>query len=105
MAEAIVRGVLRGKVLAAEQIIVADVSPARRDFFANELGVRAVETNAQVLQERPRCLLLSVKPQQMAPVLSGLSTELSPDTLVISIAAGISSGFIAAHLGTRPDGG
>jgi pyrroline-5-carboxylate reductase len=101
MAEAIVRGVLRGKVLVADQVIAADVSPGRRELFASALGVRAVETNAGVLQEKPRCLVLSVKPQQMAAVLGGLSTDLSPDTLVISIAAGISSAFIAAHLGTR----
>jgi pyrroline-5-carboxylate reductase len=101
MAEAIVRGVLRGNVLAADQMIAADVSPERRELFANKLGVRAVETNAEVAQEKPRCLLLSVKPQQMAAVLAALSAGLSADTLVISIAAGISSAFIATHLGSR----
>jgi len=101
MAEAIVRGVLRGKVLSADQILAADVSLARRELFANELGVRAVETNAQLLQHKPRCVLLSVKPQQMATVLGELAPELSADTLLISIAAGISSAFIAEHLGTR----
>jgi pyrroline-5-carboxylate reductase len=101
MAEAIVRGVLRGKVLTADQILAADVSPARRELFANELSVRAVETNAEVLQQAPQWLLLSVKPQQMAAVLGGLSPDLSSGTLVISIAAGISSAFIAQHLGSR----
>jgi len=101
MAEAIVRGVLRGKVLAPGQIIAADVSPARRELFASELGVTAVPTNAEVLQQKPRCLLLSVKPQQMAGVLHELSPELPVDTLIISIAAGISASFIAEHLGSR----
>jgi pyrroline-5-carboxylate reductase len=101
MAEAIVRGVLRGKVLTGEQIIAVDVSPTRREMFADQLGVTAVLTNAQVLQQRPRCLLLSVKPQQMAGVLQELAPELPVDTLVISIAAGISASFIAEHLGKR----
>jgi pyrroline-5-carboxylate reductase len=101
MAEAIVRGVLRGKVLAPAQIIAADVSSVRRELFTSELGVTAVPTNAEVLQQKPRCLLLSVKPQQMAAILHELSPELPVDTLIISIAAGISASFIAEHLGNR----
>lgn len=101
MAEAIVRGAVRGKVVAAEQIIAADISPVRRELFSGVLGVRAVETNAQLISEKPKCLLLGVKPQQMASVLAALSTDLPEDTLVISIAAGISSAFIAEHLGKR----
>jgi pyrroline-5-carboxylate reductase len=101
MAEAIVCGVLRSNVLAGGQIIAADLSPSRRDLFSNELGVTTVLTNAEVIQRKPRCLLLSVKPQQMAAVLGELGPELDPDTLVISIAAGISAAFIAGHLGKR----
>ena len=101
MAEAIVRGVVRGKIIAADQIIAADISPARRELFDRELGVRAVETNGEVVRAKPRCLLLSVKPQQMASVLAGLSADLPAETLIISIAAGISSAFIAEHLGSR----
>jgi pyrroline-5-carboxylate reductase len=46
-------------------------------------------------------LLLSVKPQQMATVLSGIADVVRPDTLIVSIAAGISSKFIENHLGER----
>jgi pyrroline-5-carboxylate reductase len=99
MAEAIVRGLLRSKVLRPDQIIAADVSPDRRRLFANDLGVNAVETNAQVAAAAPKCLLLSIKPQQMADVLTKLAVNLPPDTLLISIAAGISSAFIERHLG------
>jgi pyrroline-5-carboxylate reductase len=99
MAEAIVRGLLRGNVLRPDQIIAADVSAERRRLFTNELGVNAVETNAQIAAAAPRCLLLSVKPQQMADVLTKLAVDLRNDTLLISIAAGISTAFIETHLG------
>ncbi len=92
---------VRGKVVSADQIIAADVSPARRELFLKGLGILAVETSAEVVKTKPRCLLLSVKPQQMAGALASLSEELAADTLIISIAAGISSAFIEEHLGKR----
>src|SRR5579862_5791990 len=41
MAEAIVRGVLDSKRLKPDQIIVSDVSPARRGLFQDQLHVKA----------------------------------------------------------------
>ncbi len=98
MAEAIVRGVVRAHVLKNSDIIAADVSSARRDLFTSELHVSAIEDPAAVANQS-RTILLSVKPQQMAAVLATLSPVMAPDTLVISIAAGISSAFIEKHLG------
>jgi pyrroline-5-carboxylate reductase len=98
MAEAIVRGVLSAGVLTSGEILAADVSPARRDLFTKELHVAAVENPAEVAKQS-QTLLLSVKPQQMATVLAELSPGMAANTLVISIAAGISSAFIEKHLG------
>ena len=98
MAEAIVRGVINGGLLRPEQIVAADVSPERRSLFERELKVRAVDQNADAARSA-RAVLLSVKPQQMADALAGLGTVLSPEALVISIAAGISTSFIERHLG------
>lgn len=100
MAEAIVRGVLRAGVLQATQIIAADVTDTRRALFTRELNVKAVEDSADVARQA-KVILLSVKPQQMAAVLAALGPVMKPDTLVISIAAGISSAFIEKHLGDR----
>lgn len=97
MAEAIVRGVVRAGVFQPGQIIAADVSPQRRELFASELKVRAVEDNLEVARQS-RVLLLSVKPQQMAAALARLGEVTDPNTLVLSIAAGISSAFIEKHL-------
>jgi pyrroline-5-carboxylate reductase len=97
MAEAIVRGVLRGGVLQPSQIIAADVMPARRELFSNELGVQSVEENLEVARQS-KAILLSVKPQQMQTALSGMSKVMDIGTLVISIAAGISSRYIEQNL-------
>src|SRR5882672_8746910 len=86
MAEAIARSVIAAGVIRKEGIVAADVSPARREVFAKQIGVRAVEKNEQAAAGA-KMILLSVKPQQMK------------DVLVLSIAAGISSGFIEKNLG------
>jgi pyrroline-5-carboxylate reductase len=99
MAEAIVRGLLRSGVLKAEQIIAADVSAIRRSLFVHDMQVQAVESSRDVATAGPANLLLSVKPQQMGEALAGIARDLSPQTLIISIAAGISTGFIEKHLG------
>lgn len=98
MAEAIVRGVLGGKRLSAEQIIAADVSPDRRRLFQDGLHVKAVEDKLEVARQA-RTILLSVKPQQMQAALADIGQVLDPQALVISIAAGISTSFIETALG------
>jgi pyrroline-5-carboxylate reductase len=99
MAEAIVRGVLGAKLLTPGQMIAADPSDARRAMFTDLLKVPTRE-NALDFAGECEVILLSVKPQQMPEVLSALGLRLGPTTLVISIAAGISTGYIAEHLGT-----
>lgn len=98
MAEAIVRGVLGAGLLRADQIVAADVSPARRSLFNDELNIRAIEANADAARGARR-VLLSVKPQQMGDALSALGDVLDPAALVISIAAGVTSGCIERSLG------
>lgn len=98
MAEAIVRGLLRSGLFAAPQIIAADVSPQRRDLFANQLKIKSVSDNAEVARQSAT-ILLSVKPYQMQEVLGGIGAALSPDALVISIAAGVRSTSIESFLG------
>jgi pyrroline-5-carboxylate reductase len=104
MAEAIVRGVLGAKLLAPGQMIAADPSAARRQLFADALKVSAQEDALEFAGDC-QAVLLSVKPQQMAEVLGALGIRLRPTTLIISIAAGISTGYIAEQLGNRAQGG
>jgi len=98
MAEAIARSVIRAGVIRKEEMVAADVSGARREIFQKQIGVRAVERNEEAVREA-KMILLSVKPQQMREVLGGIGGVISGEVLIISIAAGISSGFIEKNLG------
>lgn len=98
MAEAIARGVTSRNVLSAAQIVAADVSPARRELFDRQLGIRAVQNGVDAARDS-KMILLSVKPQQMRDALGGIGAVLPSDALVISIAAGISTALIETGLG------
>ena len=99
MAEALLRGALSAHVLSPDAVIVSDPDPARCGLFAEELGVEAVEDNA--IPAACRRLLLAVKPQVMADVLASIADTVAPDTLVISIAAGIKTAFLRDGLRGR----
>jgi pyrroline-5-carboxylate reductase len=101
MAEALIRGLLRG---AADAGRIAASGP-RAERMA-ELGQRygiAVSTDNGALVERSEIVVLSVKPQIMRKVLDEVADKLRPDALVISIAAGIPIAAIEQRLrpGTR----
>lgn len=98
MAEAIVRGLLRAGLFKADQMIAADVAEPRRKLFTDDLKIKAVETNAEVARQA-NTLLLSVKPYQIEDVLGGIGAALRPETLVISIAAGVRAASIEKFLG------
>lgn len=100
MAEAIAAGVVRGGLLKPEQILASDLSLQRRELFQNKLGIRASDDNRDVARQA-RMILLSVKPQHMQQVLTGIRQLVRPETLIISIAAGISTRFIETHLGEQ----
>ena len=98
MAEAIARGVLVKAVFKPEQIIAADPVEARRTLFSEQLGIRSVVDNAEAARGA-KVLLLSTKPYQMKEALAPVGAVMSEKTLVISIAAGITSRAIVEALG------
>jgi pyrroline-5-carboxylate reductase len=99
MAEAILRGGIAAKVLYQPQVVASDVSAARLDLLAKELGIAVTADNA-VPAGCPR-ILLSVKPQMMGQVLDGIAPAVGANTLIITIAAGIRTEFIHQRLGGK----
>lgn len=102
MAEAIVRAAIAREVARPSDIIVSDPTKSRRELFSG-MGVAATADNRDVAR-RAKTLLLSCKPQQMKDILVEIESDLSPDTLVVSIAAGVSTQIIRRHLGRDTPG-
>ena len=101
MAEAMIRGLLRGKVFAADEIIASAPRDERVRELAEKYGIRATNDNREAA--RAGIVVLSVKPQILSRVLEQVAEFIAPDALVISIAAGVPVSTIQSRLagGTR----
>ena len=97
MGEAIVRGLLAAGAVDGSQVVIAEPSPARRSELAALAGIRLVATAAEALPAD--VVLLAVKPQVIEAVVGDLPKPLS-DSLVISIAAGVSCARLESLIGT-----
>ncbi|NJP68743.1 pyrroline-5-carboxylate reductase [Streptomyces spiramenti] len=93
--EALLGGLLRGGRPPARLL-----ATARRAERAEALRARhgvEVVTNAEAAA-RADTLILAVKPQDMATLLTELAPHTAPDRLVISAAAGITTAFVEERL-------
>jgi pyrroline-5-carboxylate reductase len=93
MAEAIVAGLLRKRLVLPEQIVGSNPRAARREEMASRYGIKMFESNREAATLRAPGLdssivVLSVKPQRLAGVLAELSGAITQDQLVLSIIAG-----------------
>lgn len=88
MGGALLRGLMVGKRLLPNAVMVSDLDQGRLAEVSAQYGV-ATTTDSARLGSFANVILLAVKPQIMARVLDGLAPNLSPNTLLITIAAGI----------------
>jgi len=88
MALALVRGLLVSGRVTKEQIRATDVLEEKRSALAREHGIVTSDDNAAVARFAD-LVVLAVKPQGIAQATATFEGALSPETLVVSIAAGI----------------
>jgi pyrroline-5-carboxylate reductase len=97
MAEALIRGLLKGGHVDAAQISASGPRAERVEELRERFGIHTTTDNREVVA-RSRILVLSVKPQIMRRVLTEIADSLREDVLVISIAAGVPIATIEARL-------
>jgi pyrroline-5-carboxylate reductase len=98
MATALAKGMLQARIAPVDAICASDPLPAARALLHNEAGLTVFESNLDVTA-RSDVLVLAVKPQSMSHALEQLRPAVTPEHLVISIAAGITIAAIRAGLG------
>ncbi len=96
MAEAIVRGLLAGKVPSGA-ILVAEPVGKRREFLAARYGIGVVEENREAMAFG-EIVILAVKPQVCMEALNSLDGTATQGKLFISIMAGVKTKTIEAAL-------
>ncbi len=97
MANALVNGLIR-RGCPLSHIHIVEVVDALRDQW-RERGVSTSAHPDDLLAEH-EVWVFAVKPQQMREVVLAVKPFMSPDTLVISIAAGISMASLSGWLGS-----
>jgi len=98
MAEALIRGLVRGGHVAPERITASGPRRERLDQLAHGYGIATTVDNG-ALARGASLVVLSVKPQILDRVLREAGDQLKPGTLVVSIAAGVDTEAIEVLVG------
>ena len=98
MGEALLAGLLSGGMPPGD-VLVGEKRADRAQQLIDKHGVRVLANTEAVAAAD--AVLLVVKPQDMGDVLAEVGSSLRPGTLVVSLAAGITTAFIEARV---PDG-
>jgi len=99
MATALASGFVEQGVVPASNIIASDVYEAARDAFSKTVGGQVTHQISDAVKGID-VLFLAVKPQVMEAVLAELTPNVSNETLIVSIAAGVK---LSALEGALPD--
>lgn len=93
MAEALIRGLVKGNHIAPGSILASGPRRERLEELRHKYAIETLTDN-QAVARRCNIVVLSVKPQIMDKVLREIGDQLQAGTLVISIAAGVDTATI-----------
>lgn len=104
MGESMLAGLLKKGIVEPKNISASHPREVRRDELTEKYGIAAYASNAEaakaVAENENSVIVLCVKPQRLAKVLSDLEGVLHPNDLVVSIIAGARIEKLAEELGT-----
>jgi len=96
----LVQAFLRCGLFPREHVSATVAHQARALELSNQFGISVTTDNLQSAQQAD-VILLGVKPQQMADVVSGIAPALDPEKLLISFAASVKTSAIEAAAGCQ----
>lgn len=90
MASAIIKGIVLAKFLPIENIKGSEVNTDAAENAKNRLGITVLTDNKALVTDSD-VIFIATKPNYVADILEEIKTELTPEKLVVSIAAGVST--------------
>ncbi len=96
MAEAMIKGITQS---GKRDIMVSELRAERRAYLESTYSVKATPDNKEVVKNCD-IIILAVKPQNMDDVTGEIAGLITPEKLIISIAAGITLSYLSARLKT-----
>ncbi len=97
MGKAVLEGILKSGIVAAEDIVGSDAYEGAIAFAAEKYHINVTNDNREVASKSDT-IVLAVKPQFLAEVLTEIAPYITRDTLFISMAAGKTTAWIHAVL-------
>lgn len=85
------------RTFGKEEVIFTDASLTRCQFVSNEIGLPYEKDNLSVVN-KCKYLVLAVKPQFFPLVMEDIKTAVTKEQVIISIAAGITIGYLKDNL-------
>ena len=101
MGQALIRGFLLKNCLLGSDVTVYDVDRDKAAGFAARNGLRAADSASDAAAGAD-IVLLAVKPQTIAAAVAGFADQLTDNTLLVSIAAGVSLNRLRLLAGPGP---
>jgi len=98
MGEALIAGMLEAGIVKKDQIIATAAHRERLDQLRAKLGVETTLSNGAAVRSA-NLILLCLKPQTVQEVLRQIADDLTPNHLLISVSAGVSTRLIEGILG------
>ncbi|MDF7680317.1 pyrroline-5-carboxylate reductase [Enterobacteriaceae bacterium ESL0689] len=100
MGKAILEGLLRSKQIQPNQIWVYTPSPEKVALLHDQYGINIAQS-AQEVARLTDIVFAAVKPMILTAVMSDIAASLNKESLVISIAAGVTLDQLASVLGNE----
>jgi pyrroline-5-carboxylate reductase len=96
MGEALMRGIIKANLLSPQDVCASDTRDARLGQLQKDYGITTLSDNKELVL-KAGIIVLAVKPQNMEEVLKEIAPVIKKKQLIISIAAGITTSYIAEH--------
>jgi len=98
MAEALIAGIVKTRLLDPGKILVSDIKDERLKHMASRYKVKTTGNSLDVIRDN-ETILIAVKPQQLKEVLDEIGGAIGDHHLIISIVAGVPIRYIEERIG------
>ena len=100
MASAIIKGTISSKFLPKENIKGSEVNCGIAELASQRLGIDVITDNRALVMESD-VIFIATKPNYEPAVLEEIKNELTPDKLLVSICAGVTTSKIEKIIGMQ----
>jgi pyrroline-5-carboxylate reductase len=97
LGEALITGMLDAGIVSKNQFIATAAHRERLEQIQSKLGIEVTLSNGEAVR-KSQLVLLCVKPQTVEEVLRQVSDDLTPNHLIVSVAASVTTRFIEGIL-------